>query len=115
MDRVVVDTNALILPFRFRFSMEEELNRLLPGCEVIVPSCVIDELQRLDIWEARAALKLARRYTVKESPPGDRGILELAIREGAHLFTADRGLRMRAKKAGVRVVVFRGKDHLVLG
>ena len=55
--------------------------------------------------EARAALKLADRYeTLSTSGTGDDAIIELAIREGAVVVTADRDLIERLKEAGLRVL-----------
>src|SRR5207247_5187201 len=60
MQAVVLDANALLLPFQFRVNLEAELRRLLGEHEILVPSAVLDELKGLarSLREARSALKL---------------------------------------------------------
>src|SRR3972149_4547682 len=64
--RVVLDANALMLPFEFRVNLDAELARLLGVCEVFVPSNVIGELERLAKTNrrAKAALSLAGKYGI---------------------------------------------------
>ncbi len=115
--RVVLDANALMMPFQFSINIDAELDRLIPGCEALVPSSVIDELRRVAASggrpEARAALELAARYrTVEARSEGDEAVLEVARRLGAALMTNDSNLRKRARAAGLRVIGMRGRDHL---
>ena len=39
--RVVLDANALMLPFQFSINLDVELGRLLGECDVYVPSSVV--------------------------------------------------------------------------
>jgi rRNA-processing protein FCF1 len=112
---VILDTNALLLPFKFNIDLDQELGRLLGAVRIMVPDTVIAELDNIAGSEARAAEALARRYeTVEAAGKGDRAILDVAEKLEAVLVTNDRDLIERAKKAGLKVVRMRGKDHLAL-
>ena len=82
---VVLDANALMMPFQFGINIDIELGRLMPGCEIVVPSSVMIELE--------AVLKMAKGL-------------------GAVIVTNDKELRSRAQAMGLRVIGLRGKNHL---
>jgi len=115
LTKVVLDTNALLAPFSRGIWLEDELQRILGGVEVYVPSSVLEELRRLSggMPEARAALLLASRYrTVEVSGRGDEGVLEAASRLGAVLVTNDARLRAEARRRGIRVAFLRTMSRL---
>ncbi|MEM4729642.1 MAG: twitching motility protein PilT [Thermoplasmata archaeon] len=117
---VVLDANALMMPFQFSINLDAELQRVLPGCKAVVPSSVVEELRALSASkkrpEARAALELARRFRVVEAEGvGDEAVLSAALRLGAVLLTNDASLRKRARSAGLRVMYLREKSHLEMG
>lgn len=47
MRAVVLDTNALLMPYQFDINIEKELNRLLGVCRIIVPRSVVEEVEKL--------------------------------------------------------------------
>ena len=113
MIKVVLDTNALMMPFQFKVDLEGELVRHLGAVEVYVPTVCIEELTRLDDRKAKGALQLAKRYKVMASQgKGDEAVLNLATELRAVLVTNDAELRRRAKSKGLRVAYLRGKDKL---
>ena len=114
---VVLDANALMMPFQFGLNIDLELGRLVPGCEMVVPSSVIEELKavlgKTKDPHARSALSLAPKYRrINVEGSGDEAVLELARRLGAVIVTNDKGLRARAQAAGLKVIGLRGKNHL---
>ena len=81
---IVLDANALMMPFQFKLNLDKELKRLLGEVPVFVPSSVLDELSRLETREAKAALALARKYrNVETSMSGDAGVIDVAQRKDA--------------------------------
>ena len=116
---VVVDANALMMPFQFSLNIDLELERLLGSFEMVVPSSVIVELRRVASEQkasaAKGALRLAEKYSVHPVPgTGDDAVLAAAMKLGAFLLTNDAGLRRRAREAGLRTVCLRGRSHLEL-
>src|SRR3989442_14029905 len=89
---VVLDANALLLPFQFRVNLQAELRRLLGEHEIFVPSPVLDELKGLSksVPQARAALKLASRFQVYLLPgEADQAVVDAALRLKAVVCTYD--------------------------
>ncbi len=104
---VLLDTNALLMPFKLGMDLEGEIERALGRCRIAVPEAVMVELRSMPITmrEARAALQLAGRFeTLPTAGTGDDAILELARREGAVVVTGDRDLIERLRGAGLRVL-----------
>ena len=119
---VVLDTNAILLPFERRIRIETELERLLGPYEAIVPEVCIQELARIAAEEkgarrdnAKMALSFAARFKVA---PGTGRADEVALRiakdRGAHLFTNDAALAKRAMAQQVPIIRLRGLSHLVV-
>lgn len=112
---ILLDTNALLMPFQFSLDLEGELRRLLGDYRAAVPSSVLHELLRLAKTNsrARAALKFAARFRVIEvEGAGDEAILSLARAEGAAVLTNDRDLRRRLREAGLPVIYLRERARL---
>ena len=119
--RVILDTNALMMPFQLSLNLDKLLRDLLGSWEPVLLSCVRDELEKLAEGgdrHAKAALRLAERYPEEMAEgKGDDAILKAAVRmgEGALVVTNDAGLRKRLKDAGVRTAYLRQRQYLVMG
>ena len=117
---VILDTNGLLMLFQFRLNLESELDRILGVYEIIIPSVVISELDNLrgSVPEAKAALKLARKYNVYEvgsvygKSDTDDVILELAQTLNAIVVTNDKELRKKLKQKGLTSIFLRAKSYL---
>ncbi len=112
---MLLDANALMMPFQFSIDLEGELSQLLGEYELMVPSSVLSELQRLARTDgkARAALEMAARYaTVQVTGTGDEAILRTAKERDAAVLTNDRRLRERLREAGRPVIFLRGRSKL---
>lgn len=115
MQRVVVDTNALLMPFESSINIDYELERLLGNCEVVVPGPVIGELKRIRSRHARAALALARKYRIEQTETqGDEGIIEIAKRLNAYVLTNDKRLRSILRRMGIKTIYLRSGKYLVM-
>lgn len=112
---VVLDANALLMPFQFRVNLDRELSRLFGEIPVFVPSSVLGELSRSQSRESKAALALARKYNIVETElSGDDAVLSIAEQRSAAVVTNDRELidRLRAKR--LPVVRLRSERYLVV-
>jgi rRNA-processing protein FCF1 len=110
MIQVVADANALIAPFKLKFNIDAELERLLGSYSILVPKPIIGELERLaeTSMNAKGALKLALSKDVRPTrKAGDAAVLELARRVKGHVMTNDRELIGKARKAGLAVIRLR--------
>ncbi|MDI6707615.1 MAG: twitching motility protein PilT [Candidatus Thermoplasmatota archaeon] len=115
MVKVLVDTNALLAIFQFKLNLEKELDRLLGKYEILVPTCVIQELKKLRAKHAKSALKLAERYIKTElNGKVDNAILELAKEGNIVVATNDRALRKKLRANKIPVVFLRARKKLEL-
>jgi rRNA-processing protein FCF1 len=112
---ILLDTNALMMPFQFSLDLEDELVRLLGEHRAAVPSSVIRELEGLGPSNptAKAALQFASRFPVMDvEGEGDDAVLALARAEGAAVLTNDRDLRRRLRGADLPVIFLRERSRL---
>ncbi|MHC1710248.1 MAG: PIN domain-containing protein [Methanomassiliicoccales archaeon] len=115
MQKVVLDTNALLMPFEFKMNLDLELANLFGEFEAYVPGPVIGELKRSDSKHAQVALKLAGKYIRYEtSTQGDAGVLEVAKALDAMVVTNDYILRRKMRAEGIRAVFLRSRKRLVI-
>ena len=117
--KVIIDTNAFMIPVQFGVDIFKELNRL-GFDEFLVPSGVVRELKTLkqlakgkDKLAANTGFTLTQQCTqVMTEGPVDDAIIELAIEEEAAVLTNDIELKKRLCSKDITVVYLRGKDHL---
>jgi hypothetical protein len=140
--KVIVDTNALLIPGEFRVDIFDELARL-GYLDIIVPKVVLKELDRLrqspglkgkDKIAANVGYLLLRMYTdtpmqraggilrcrisieegEEEEEQGDTDeiLAALAVKRKAAVLTNDETLRTKLSRAGVRTVYLRGRNRL---
>jgi len=117
MNKVVLDANALMMPFQFHFNINAELERLLGKCEIIVPSSVISELHGLSQKnrKAKAGLKLAEKFnTFSTKKKGDEAVIETAMEFKAMVVTNDIRLLKKLKELKIPRIRLRSRNHLVL-
>lgn len=115
MQTVVLDTNALLMPFEVGINIDLEVRNLLGDVRFVVPGPLVGELKHLDNRYAKAALTLARsREIVPSDAHGDDSVLEVAQREDGYVLTNDKELRRRARKLGIPLIYLRSGTHLVL-
>jgi rRNA-processing protein FCF1 len=121
--RVLLDTNALMMPAQFRIDLFDELHTLLGAFEPVVLSGVVMELTGLsrakgrDGGAARYGLALARQCTIEESGdleslPVDVQVIEYAARNACMVVTNDRHIRDTLFKRGLSVISMRNQKKL---
>jgi len=121
--KIILDTNALMVPAEFGVDIFSELARL-GFDEWIVPSGVARELERIASrgrgkgrGAARVALALMDRCRRIETAGAagnvDDSIMELAVAMKVAVFTNDAELKGRLREGGVKVVYLRQRSYLV--
>jgi rRNA-processing protein FCF1 len=122
--KVLLDTNALLMPSQFGIDLYDELMGLFGDFELVTLEEVAGELRGLargrgrDAAAARVGLAMARRSTVVPSGSSadhvDDRVIEYARREGCVVVTNDRELRNALLREGIDVVSMRGQKTLEL-
>jgi len=115
MQTVVLDTNALLMPFEIRINLDLSISSLLGEVRMIVPGPMVGELKNLDNKYAKAALSLARKYEIFQTEAtGDDAVVEAALRTDAYVLTNDKELRRRLRALRIPIIYLRSHTHLVL-
>jgi rRNA-processing protein FCF1 len=106
------------LPVRSGFPLEAEVERLVPGARLLVADSTLREFDRLVARATPGAVvarDLARRLVrVAAKGEGDEAVIEVAVRKGATVVTADRALGARLRRRGVGVLAPRDRHRLEL-
>jgi len=102
------------MPFQFGVNLDNELRRLFGEVPVFVPSSVLGELSNVTDKNGKAALSLARKYSIVETElRGDDAVLTIAQERSAAVVTNDRELIGRLRELGIPVIRLRGEHYLV--
>jgi len=119
---VVLDTNFLLIPFRFRINIMAELDYLIEESHFyVVSSRTVAELEKLgssvgkDGMAARLALKMlkaSRIEMVKNEEHVDDWIVGYAKDNNAIVCTNDAALRRRLKRLNVKMIALRSRSRL---
>ena len=123
--RILVDTNFLLIPVRFKVDIfEASADAVNDITEFYVSSRVLDEIRHLKerakpgfFRELKLAETFAGMCTFMVDPSVndvDDSLVSLASREGMVLGTSDAELRQKARAAGLKVIYLRQKSYLVL-
>ena len=123
--RVILDSNFLMIPTKFRLDIFEGLEKALnQRVEAIVPEPVYDELKRASVAkspkqarQAREALKLAEKTRIfkvdsRIEEPVDDVILRLAVEWNCPVATNDAELRKKLRKKSIPVIYLRQRSRL---
>lgn len=112
--KVLLDTNALMMPAQFRIDLFGEISRLVGEFTPLVPVDVLNELRGLskgcgrESAAARLGLTLAERCVPvdceKSDGSVDEQIVDYAHREGCIVVTNDRALRKALISRGIAVI-----------
>lgn len=123
MLKIILDTNFLMIPAKFKVDVFDELEKVInQKFRVVVPRTVVEELEKLsksrgrDAAAARVGLELVEKEGVEvvdTEKAGDEGILELAERKCA-VATVDKGLKTHLKKKKIPIIYLREGKHLIL-
>ena len=117
MQTVVLDTNALLMPFEVGINLDLAVGEILGDVRFVVPGPLVGELKHLQDSNrfAKAALALARsKEIVQCDGHGDDAVIEVATREDAYILTNDKELRRRARSLHIPLLYLRSGTHLVV-
>lgn len=116
---VILDTNFLLLPGRFKLRLESIQEVVQKKFEIVIPTNVISELERIkltgsDKASKEIALKLSERYKkINLEGPVDKSILEYAKNHKCIVATNDMKLKSELREIQVPVIFM--KKGLRLG
>lgn len=124
VEKILLDTNFVLIPAQFKVDIYAEIDRICPfKYQLYILDKSLDELE--SIIETRrgrdkAAAKLAKAILEAKKPKTlkttskdyvDNVILDL---DGYIVATSDKELRSRLKKKGIKTITLRKKEYLVM-
>jgi rRNA-processing protein FCF1 len=121
--RVLMDANALMMPVECNVRIFDELDRILPNPELLVPQAVLHELDSLagghgkEATAASVGRDLVERCQIleHEESKADDACVELALKHACELVcTNDGPLRERILELGMPVIGLRGQNTLTI-
>jgi rRNA-processing protein FCF1 len=119
--KVILDTNALMVPEQFNVDIFSELLRL-GYAKWLVPASVLGELRSLAMRADKGKDKIAARVALGmagsceavgvDNYNADQAIIDLAQETGAAVFTNDKALKKRLFSKGITVIYLRQGQYL---
>ena len=114
MKVVLPDTNIILWTFQNGPDFREEIRRTAPGYTIRIPTCIIDELQKLDTKQSRAALGLCERIESIDIGSGYADdLLVSAAKEGYLIVTNDMEILNKLKSNRINALRIREKTKLM--
>ena len=117
-EKIVLDTNFLLIPETKKIDIFKEIKQKEPTAELIVLKSIKKELERLGKKESKIALQIIEKKDIKEEKIEtekehvDDRILEYAEKEKATVATNDKELKKRCLKKEIPVVYLRSNKTL---
>jgi uncharacterized protein len=113
---VLLDTNAVLLPFARHFPLEAEIERLVGPSRIEIPYSVVRELEALaarGVRGAQPSLEWTRRFPRRATRGhGDDALVQAARPSRDWVVTADRELQQRLTARGVSTLIPRDRHRL---
>ncbi|MFH0949073.1 MAG: DNA-binding protein [Candidatus Aenigmatarchaeota archaeon] len=119
--KIILDTNMLMVPAQFRVDIFEHMKRFSP--EFFTFSSCMDELEKIAVLHsrsagnARIALELARKNDVKvleTKESADKAILNYAKLHNVIVATNDRKLIKSLKACEIKIIRLRQKKYIAI-
>lgn len=115
MQTVVLDTNALLMPFEMNLNLDLLVTDVLGEARMVIPEPLLGELARSKNKYAKVALALSKKYeAIPAGSRGDDSVIEVALKTRGIVLTNDRELRSRLRMLGVPLLFLRSGTHLIL-
>ncbi len=114
MKVILPDTNIILWTFKNGPDFREEIGRIAPDYSIMIPTCIIDELEKLDTKESRAALRLCESVENIDIGSGYADdLLVSAAEEGYLIATNDIEILNKLKSKRINALRIREKTKLI--
>ncbi|MBS3149956.1 hypothetical protein J4455_04685 [Candidatus Woesearchaeota archaeon] len=116
MIRVLIDTNFIVTCLKFKIDLFSEINRICDfNYELYTIDKTLDELKKL---KSKLSLQLIEKFNIKiiktnENLDVDSLILKIAD-ENTIVATQDKELKKKLRIKGIKVLVIRKKQYLMI-
>ena len=123
MEKIILDTNFLLIPARFNVDIFSEIDRICGKYKLYIIDKTVDELKKIidtgkgkDKDAAKLALGLVENRKVEKIKTKEGTVDDLIISlDGYIVATQDKELKRRLKEKDVKVISLRQKNYLIFG
>jgi len=114
MKTVLPDTNIILWTFNNGPHFKEEIERIAPHYKIMIPSCIISELKKLNNKQSRAALQLCENIeTINIGEGYADKMLITAAKKGYLIATNDNEILKELKEEKINALRIREKNKLM--
>ena len=114
MKAVLPDTNIILWTFNGGPDFREAIKEAMPGSNIAIPNCVLQELKKLNTKHAKAALQICNTLPMEDIGEGyaDSRLIE-AAKKGFTIATNDKEILTKLKLLKINALKIREKTKLV--
>ena len=136
MQKILLDTNFLLIPAAFNVDIFSEFNRLFPINDIFILDKSISELEKIELnqkgkykQQAKMGLQMVKKYkisTIKTEKHTntykstskilsvDELIVDFAIKDDYMVATQDKEIKAKLKKHNKKSITLRQKKYLII-
>ena len=136
MQKILLDTNFLLIPMAFNVDIFSEFNRLFPLNKLSILDKSIGELRNIELkqkgkykQQAKMGLQMVKKYKISTIKTEkhintykstskilnvDNLIVDLAIKDDYVVATQDREIKAKLKKHNKKAITLRQKKYLII-
>lgn len=115
MNIVLPDTNIILWTFNGGIDFREAIISAAPGYKIMIPTCVLDELKKLNSRQSLAALSFCNKIESVDIGEGYADdLLISSAKKGYLIATNDREILNCLKKEKINALRIREKNKLIM-
>ena len=115
MNVVLPDTNIILWTFSGGVDFRESIASVAPGYEILIPTCVLDELEKLNNKQSGAAVEFCKKMETIDLGRGYADDLLVKSAEKGYLVaTNDKEILDNLKEKGNNALRTREKNKLIM-
>jgi len=115
MKIVLPDTNIILWTFSGGVDFREAISSAAPGYEIMIPTCVLNELKKLKTKQSDVALAFCEKIKTIDIGKGYADdLLIKSAKKGYLIATNDKEILTHLKKEGINALRIRGKNKLIM-
>jgi len=114
MKTVLVDTNIILWTFNGGPDFREAIANIAPNYKLVIPTCIMFELEKLNTKESLAALDICKKMEQKNIGSGYADdMLISAAKEGHIIATNDKDILKKLKSLKLNALKIREKNKMI--
>ncbi|MDC0161392.1 hypothetical protein OAI71_00840 [Marine Group III euryarchaeote] len=115
MNVVLPDTNIILWTFSGGIDFREAIASVAPGYKILIPTCVLDELNKLKTKQSIAAIDFCKKMETIDVGRGYADDLLVKSAENGYLIaTNDKEILNNLKEKGINALRPREKNKLIM-